>query len=64
MRRRISVARWALIDTSGSQLSYAELARDRATFAAWPRAESRNADAERALERAGASAAEVLSFFA
>lgn len=57
------IARWALIDTSGSQLSYAELARDRTLFAAWPRAESRNADTERALERAGAGAAEVLSFF-
>lgn len=57
------IARWALIDTSGSQLTWSELGRDHAGFAAWPRAESRTGDTERALDRANPAAAEVLAFF-
>src|SRR5690606_25778269 len=57
------IVRWALVDTSGSQLSWAELSQDHAAFAAWPRGDSRTADTERALERANPPAAQVLAFF-
>lgn len=54
---------WALIDTSGSQMSLADLGPAKGDLAAWPRAGSRHADAEAALDRAGADPATVLAFF-
>ena len=54
---------WALIDTSGSQMSLADLAPAKRDLAAWPRAGSRHSDAEAALDRAMADPATVLAFF-
>src|SRR5690606_27026194 len=55
---------WALIDTSAEQLSWSDLSAARDAYAAWPRGESREAAAERALERAGAGPDAALAFFA
>lgn len=44
---------WALIDTSGEQLPYADLARGQTDLAGWPRGESRRAAAEKVLDRSG-----------
>jgi soluble lytic murein transglycosylase len=55
---------WALVDTSAAQLSYAELAQDKDTLAAWPRAESRIAAGEQALARAAMGPDAALAFFA
>ena len=41
---------WALIDTSGEQLAYADLARGQTDLAGWPRNESRRAAAEKVLD--------------
>ncbi|WP_374274111.1 transglycosylase SLT domain-containing protein [Brevundimonas sp.] len=57
------LVQWALIDTSGSQMSYVELARFKREMAGWPRADSRISDAEIALDRAGAPPTEVIAFF-
>lgn len=54
---------WALIDTSAEQLSFNELALAQSRFAAWPRAESREAAGERALDLANAGPDTVLAFF-
>jgi len=54
---------WALIDTSGSEMSIADLAPAKRDLAAWPRAGSRHSDAEAALDRAMAEPAAVLTFF-
>jgi soluble lytic murein transglycosylase len=54
---------WALIDTSGAQLSYTELASASVDMRGWPRGESRRSDAERALDRAGMPADQALAFF-
>ena len=54
---------WALIDTSADQLSFSELAAARTRYAAWPRAESREAAGERALDLASAGPDTVLAFF-
>lgn len=54
---------WALIDTSGAQMSYADLARADAEMADWPRRAARRAHAEQALSRAFAPTADVLAFF-
>lgn len=54
---------WALIDTSGAQLTLADLAPAKRDLAAWPRAGSRHSDAEAALDRAMADPATVLAFF-
>jgi len=54
---------WALIDTSAEQLSYTELAQDARSLRAWPRADSRIAAGELALERAGMGADAALAFF-
>ena len=54
---------WALVDTSAAQLSYAELANDVQSLRAWPRAESRIAAGEQALERAGMGADATIAFF-
>ena len=55
---------WALVDTSADQLSFTELARDKTALAGWPRAESRIAAGERALDRAGMGADAALAYFA
>ena len=39
---------WALLDTSADQMPVSDLIAARSSFAGWPRAESRNAAAERA----------------
>jgi len=54
---------WALIDTSAEQLSFSELALAQSRFAAWPRADSREAAGERALDLANAGPDTVLAFF-
>ena len=54
---------WALIDTSAEQLSFTQLASAQTRFAAWPRAESREAAGEQALNLANASPDTVLAFF-
>ncbi|MFC0632500.1 lytic transglycosylase domain-containing protein [Brevundimonas balnearis] len=54
---------WALIDTSGPQLTLGELVAARRDMASWPRSESRNAAAEAALEMAYPDAQTVLAFF-
>ena len=54
---------WALVDTSAAQLSYTELAQDAQSLRAWPRAESRIAAGEQALERAGMGPDATLAFF-
>lgn len=55
---------WALIDTSGEQLSYAQLAQAQSAMAGWPRADSRRAAAEKALDRSGMGTDAALSLFA
>ncbi|WP_312820780.1 lytic transglycosylase domain-containing protein [Brevundimonas sp.] len=55
---------WALVDTSDRQLSYAELLRAENDLKGWPRAESRRAAAERALNASGMGGDAVLAFFA
>ncbi len=55
---------WALIDTSADQMSLSDLAVARSAFADWPRADSRNAAAERALDRAYAGPDAALALFA
>ncbi|WP_245159503.1 lytic transglycosylase domain-containing protein [Brevundimonas intermedia] len=52
---------WALIDTSGEQLSYADLARGQSDLAGWPRNESRRAAAEKVLDRSGMGADAALA---
>ncbi len=54
---------WALIDTSATQLSYAELARAAQTHGDWPRGDSRMAATELALDRAGAGPDAALALF-
>lgn len=54
---------WALIDTSASQLSYAELAQAARTMGDWPRGDSRMAATERALDRASAGPDAALALF-
>ncbi|NBB65136.1 lytic transglycosylase domain-containing protein, partial [Pseudomonas sp. ODNR1LW] len=55
---------WALIDTSGDQLSYAELAQADSALAGWPRAESRRGAVEKALDLSGAGPDAALTLFA
>ena len=54
---------WALVDTAAPQLSYTELSNDVQSMRAWPRAESRIAAGEQALERAGMGADATIAFF-
>lgn len=54
---------WALLDTSAEQLPYSDLIAAAQTFRGWPRAESRRAAAERAIDLANPSADQVISFF-
>ena len=55
---------WALLDTSGGQLPYNDLAVAESRFAGWPRADSRRAAAERALDLAGAGPDAAIGLFA
>ena len=55
---------WALLDTSAEQMSYSDLATAQTAFAGWPRAESRRAAAERALDLAYAGPDAALALFA
>lgn len=54
---------WALLDTSGEQLPYSDLAVAQTSFAGWPRAESRRIAAERALDLASPGAEAVMNLF-
>jgi soluble lytic murein transglycosylase len=54
---------WALLDTSGEQLPYSDLAVAQTSFAGWPRAESRRTAAERALDLASPGAEAVMNLF-
>ena len=47
------LVQWALIDTSGEQLSYTDLARAQTELAGWPRAESRREATEKVLAQIG-----------
>ncbi|GAA0209575.1 soluble lytic murein transglycosylase [Brevundimonas nasdae] len=58
------LVQWALIDTTGEQLSYSELAQTQTTMAGWPRAESRRIATEKALDRSGAGPDAALALFA
>ena len=55
---------WALLDTSADQMPLSDLAVARTSFAGWPRAEGRNAAAERALDRGYAGPDAALNLFA
>jgi len=55
---------WALLDTSADQMSPGDLAGAAASFQGWPRADSRTAAAERALDRAYAGPDAAISLFA
>ena len=55
---------WALLDTSADQMPFSDLAVARTAFAGWPRADSRTAAAERALERSYAGPDAAISLFA
>ena len=55
---------WALLDTSADQMSLSDLAVARTAFAGWPRADSRDAAAERALDRAYAGPDAAINLFA
>ena len=55
---------WALIDTSGEQMSYAELAQAQTALAGWPRAESRREATEKVLDRSGVGPDAALALFA
>ncbi|MEJ6790573.1 lytic transglycosylase domain-containing protein [Brevundimonas sp. BR2-1] len=54
---------WALLDTSGEQLPYSDLADAQTRFAGWPRAESRRIAVERALDLASPGAEAVMNLF-
>jgi len=54
---------WALLDTSADQMPISDLAGARTAFAGWPRADSRNAAAERALDRAYAGPDAAINLF-
>ncbi|MBU2041058.1 MAG: transglycosylase SLT domain-containing protein [Alphaproteobacteria bacterium] len=55
---------WALLDTSADQMPFSDLAVARTAFAGWPRADSRTAAAERALERGYAGPDAAINLFA
>lgn len=55
---------WALLDTSAERMSWSELADVEARFAGWPRADSRRAAVEKALERGYAGPDAALALFA
>ncbi len=55
---------WALLDTSADQMTLSDLAVARSSFADWPRADSRAAAAERALDRAYAGPDAAINLFA
>ncbi|WP_235561386.1 lytic transglycosylase domain-containing protein [Brevundimonas sp. Root1279] len=55
---------WALIDTSGEQLSYSDLAAASTSFAGWPRGDSRRAATERALDLAYGQPDAAIALFA
>jgi len=55
---------WALLDTSADQMPFSDLAVARTAFAGWPRADTRTAAAERALERGYAGPDAAINLFA
>lgn len=54
---------WALLDTSAEQLSFGEVAAAQASFAGWPRNDSRQAAAERLLDRSYAGPDAAIDLF-
>jgi soluble lytic murein transglycosylase len=57
------IGTWALADTSGGSLSFFELDQARRDLAGWPRGARRDQNAERKLETAGLSPAQVIAWF-
>lgn len=55
---------WALVDTTGDRMGWAQLSSDVRSLDGWPRAEGRLASAEAALDKTAPSAGTVLDFFA
>lgn len=55
---------WALLDTSADQMSLSDLMVAQSAFAGWPRADSRTAATERALDRAYAGPDAAINLFA
>lgn len=55
---------WALVDTSGDEMGWAQISPQVRSLNGWPRAEGRLASAEIALDSVAPSAATVLDFFA
>lgn len=57
------VARWALVDVMGDRMSFLELDAARRDLAGWPRAQSRQAAAERAMANSMQAPARVIDWF-
>ena len=57
------IASWAMVDTSGEQMSFFELDQARRDLAGWPRAGRRQALTEKALAAAGLSPQDVIAWF-
>lgn len=57
------VANWTLADSDGDSLGFYEIETDRRDLADWPRAAKRQLSAERQLEYAGKSPAQIVDWF-
>jgi soluble lytic murein transglycosylase len=57
------IATWAMVDTSGEQMSFFELDQARRDLAGWPRGARRQALTEKALAAAGLSPQDVIAWF-
>ena len=57
------LARWALVDVMGERLSFFELDTARRDLAGWPRAASRQAAAEKAMDRSPMDPDRVIQWF-
>ncbi len=58
-----NIIRWAEADALGPQLSFLQLDAARRDFAGWPRANTRQAAAERAMENAGMDPDRTIAWF-
>ena len=57
------IGTWALMDTSAASMSFFEIDQARRDLAGWPRAGRRDQAAERKLETAGLTPAQVINWF-
>lgn len=57
------IATWAMVDTSGEQMSFFDLDQARRDLAGWPRAARRQALTEKAMAAAGLSPQDVIAWF-